>query len=151
MPDDDDIERMRTYMVERMSALLLDPYKHWSTHDFVELRDLADCQLTMFYARWGDEPARLIMSNWEDAKSDSWLHRDRLSHMTETERLFFSKMKVMYQSEKGNHLVLFLVPADTMAVSRPATNSIKRWTPTRAVLVTASHCRPSERTLTIGT
>ena len=115
MPDDDDIELLRSYTVGRMSTLLQDPYKQWSTHEFVELRDLADCRLTLFNARRGGEPARLMLSNWEDAKNDAWLHKDRLSHMAEEEKSFFSQMKVMYQSGKGNHLVPFLVPADTIA------------------------------------
>jgi len=55
------------------------------------------------------------MSNQEDAKSDACLHKDRLSHLAEEERSFFSQVKVMYQSGKGNHLVPFLVPADTIA------------------------------------
>ena len=69
----------------------------------------------MFNARHGGEPARLKMSNWLDAQNDVWLNKDRLSHMAEPERMYFAEMKVMYQSGKGNHLVPFLVPADTVA------------------------------------
>ena len=115
MSVDDDIELLWSYTVGRMSTLLQDPYKQWSTHEFMELRDLADCRLTLFNARRGGEPARLMLSNWEDEKNDAWLHKDCLSHMAEEERSFFSQMKVMYQSGKRNHLVLFLVPADTTA------------------------------------
>ena len=81
----------------------------------MELRDLADCRLTLFNARHGGEPTRLKMSNWLDTKNDVWLNKDRLSHMAEPERMYVAEMKVMYQSSKGNHLVPFLVPADTMA------------------------------------
>jgi len=55
------------------------------------------------------------MCNWLDAKNDVWLNKDRLSHMAEPERMYSAEMKVMYQSGKGNHLVPFLVPADTVA------------------------------------
>ena len=35
--------------------------------------------------------------------------------MNEPDRMVFRQMKVMYETRKGNHLVPFLVPLDTMA------------------------------------
>jgi len=54
------------------------------------------------------------MSNWLDAKSDVWLNQERIENIKEPDRSAFRNLKVMYQTGKGNHLVPFLVPADTM-------------------------------------
>jgi hypothetical protein len=98
-----------------MCSLLEDPYKKFNDREFAELRDLADCRLTLFNARRGGEPARLTVRNWLDAKSNVWLSRDRLDSMTKEELQLFANIKVMYQTGKGNHLVPFLIPQDTQA------------------------------------
>jgi hypothetical protein len=55
------------------------------------------------------------MSNWHDAKNDVWLNRERLVSLDEADKTLFNDLKVIYQTGKGNHLVPFLVPKDTVA------------------------------------
>jgi len=87
---------MSTYAAHNYSTTVNKPCQHWTTHEFVELRDMAHCRLTLC-----NEPARLNMSNWLDVKNDVWLNKDHLSHMTESKRMYFDERKVMYQSGKG--------------------------------------------------
>jgi len=47
-------------------------------------------------------------------KSGIWLNQEQIQNMNEPDRSAFQDTKVMYQTRKGNHLVSFLVPADTM-------------------------------------
>ena len=113
LPPDADITLMRQYTLARFDALLKDPYQHWSSSEFIQLRNLADSRLTLFNARRGGEPARLTMANWHDARQDAWVSRDRIVNRSDEDQRLFDNMKVMYQTGKGNHLVPFLVPADT--------------------------------------
>jgi len=115
MPSDADVAEVREHTVSSMREMLSDPYLHWTSHEYVKLRDLADSRITLFNARRGGEPARLTTRNWADAKSGVWLNQDRIENMKEPDRSAFKDMKVMYQTGKGNHLVPFLVPADTMS------------------------------------
>jgi len=114
LPTNEDVQRVKQYNVNRMAELLHDEYLSWTATEFIELRDLADCRLTLFNARRGGEPARLTLSNWIDARNGVWLSHDRLIEMADVDKQLFSDMKVMYQSGKGNHLVPVLVPADTV-------------------------------------
>jgi len=114
LPTNEDVQRVKQYNVNRMAELLHDEYLSWTATEFIELRDLADCRLTLFNARRGGEPARLTLSNWIDARNGVWLSHDRLIEMADVDKQLFSDMKVMYQSGKGNHLVPVLVPADQL-------------------------------------
>ena len=115
MPSGADVAKVREHTVSSMREMLSDPYLHWTSHEYVKLRDLVDSRITLFNARRGGEPARLTTRNWADAKSGVWLNQDRIENMKEPDRSAFKDMKVMYQTGKGNHLVPFLVPADTMS------------------------------------
>ena len=80
-----------------MNSLVGDEYLHWTKHEYIELRDLAASQLTVFNAQQGREPARLAVTNRLDAKSDVWLSRDLHSNMAEHDWSLFAELKVMYQ------------------------------------------------------
>ena len=77
------------------------------SHSYIELRDLAVCRLTVFNAQRGGEPARLVISEWQDAENGSWLDPKRLQvAATDKELTMFRNLKVRYQGGKGNnHLV----------------------------------------------
>ena len=100
--------------MNRMAALLSDQHLQCTSSEFIEIRDLANCRLTLFSARRGCEPARLTAENWLDARNNDWLNQDRLVKMDKVDRNVFTQMKVIYQSGKGNHLVPVLVPTDTV-------------------------------------
>ena len=119
LPQDEDVELVRRYTINRMDELS-DTFRLWTSTDYIELRDLADSRLTLFNARRGGEPARLTITNWLDALNDVWLDPIRLKAMDEVDRAHFKDLKVIYQSGKGNHLVPFLVPHDTI----PALNRL---------------------------
>lgn len=75
------------------------------------------CRLTVFNARRGGEPARLVPSEWRDADMNSWLDLKRVqsSSVTEFERSMFKDLKITFQGGKGvNHLVPHLIPRDLL-------------------------------------
>ena len=97
----------------RFDDLLKDPYQHWSNSEFIQLRNLADSQLTLFNAWCDGEPAHLTMANRHNARQDAWVSWEIIINRSDEDHRLFDNMKVMYQTGKGNHLVPFLVPADT--------------------------------------
>jgi len=116
LPSEEDVSKLRQYNVARMQELLSNPYKMWDSHSYIELRDLAVCRLTVFNARRGGEPARLVISEWQDAENGSWLDPKRLQvAATDKELTMFRNLKVTYQGGKGNnHLVPVLIPDDVV-------------------------------------
>jgi len=50
MPSDADVVKVREYTVRNMREMLSDPYLHWTAHEYVKLRDLADSRITLFNA-----------------------------------------------------------------------------------------------------
>ena len=107
--------------IEKKRGILSDPYTLWNQHSFVELRNLTVCRLTVFNARRGGEPARLVLSEWRDADMNSWLDLKRVqsSSVTEFERSMFKDLKITFLGGKGvNHLVPDLIPRDLLGAMR---------------------------------
>ena len=53
LPKEADLTTLKEYTVNRMSTLFDDPYQPWTTAEFIEIRDLACCRITLFNARRG--------------------------------------------------------------------------------------------------
>lgn len=115
LPQIDDLGKLRNYMTAKISEMTGDEYLHWSSSQFVELRDLACARITLFNARRGGEPARLKISHWMDACNEVWFNKNRIAAMPSEEQEYFNNTRIMYQTGKGvNHLVPVLVPEDTI-------------------------------------
>ena len=107
LPSEQDVTKLKTYTLNRISSLDK-TYEMWDTHSYAELRDLTVSRLTLFNARRGGEPARLLLTEWKDAESDVWLR----PQYSDAELKMFHDLKITYQSGKGNHLVPVLIPSD---------------------------------------
>lgn len=114
LPDEGDVSQLKNYTVTRMCAILDGVGSVWTPSEYAEIRDLVVSRLTLFNARRGGEPARLLLSQWRDAKNDVWYNKARHTDYTELEKKSFQDMKLAYQTGKGNHLVPILIPQDTM-------------------------------------
>jgi len=122
-----EVQKLKAYICTSMSALTEDNYLHWTSKEFVDLRDLACARLTLFNARRGGEPARLHLTDWVDGCNGVWLDKQRIENMSAEEREIFEKSFVMYQTGKGaNHLVPVQVPQDTMPALRKVTDTATR-------------------------
>ena len=62
LPQETDVQMVRTYTIQTVQNLLNDEYLHWTAHEFIQLRDLVACRLTLFNARRGGEPSHLHLS-----------------------------------------------------------------------------------------
>lgn len=104
-PPEDKLMELRLYTINRIQFLVTEEL---TSTLFVELRNLACSRLTLFNARRGGEPCRMITENWTDR--EKW--RGRMQINPDDGKLF-RNMDVTYITGKGNHLVSILVPKDT--------------------------------------
>ena len=113
MPADEDVAKVKEYTLSRVRVLTLDAYSPWDAQRYAELRDLVVCRLTLFNARRGGEPARLILSEWKNGEKGTWFDSQRIEKLNDVDAKLFGQMKLTYQSGKGDkHLVPLLIPSD---------------------------------------
>lgn len=115
LPNVEDVTKLKNHMVTRIKHILDDKFLHWSSAEYVELRDMVCARLTLFNARRGGEPARLQLSHWTDACNRVWFNKTRIAAMPIKDQEYFNDAFVMFQTGKGvNHLVPVLVPEDSV-------------------------------------
>ena len=116
MPDNDDVEALRSFSISEMNAMLDRPYDLWDDNLFVKLRNLILTRVTLFNARRSGEPARLTLREWNDVSRYAWIDPQLTEQIGDTQELFLLKdMKLAYQAGKGSRkLVLVLFPKDTL-------------------------------------
>jgi len=97
--------------MNQISAIVSDQFGVWDSVHFAELRDLVVSRLTLFNARRGGEPARLLVSEWKDGENRVWFDHNRTDKLSEED----AEMMLTYQSGKGDkHLVPVLIPRDVV-------------------------------------
>lgn len=113
LPNEAELKKVRDYTLSSVKEYVQDGFSFWDSERYITLRNLIVCRLTLFNARRGGEPSRLLISDWQDAKNDKWIDQQRVQSLSSIEKLLLEKYKVMYQGGKGtNHLVPVLVPLD---------------------------------------
>ncbi|GFR76745.1 histone-lysine N-methyltransferase SETD8-A [Elysia marginata] len=92
---------MHNFLLQEMASMCSDVRLRWDSHDFVRLRNLTVCRLTMFNARRGGEPARLTIKEWDDAFAGAWVDPLGFSIQDPLEQALVSKYKLAYQAGKA--------------------------------------------------
>lgn len=77
------------------------------------LRSLVVARLTLYNARRGEEPARMLMKEWKDAEAGTWLPEESIeSIQDDAEKYLIGQYKLVYIGGKGRKFVPVLVPND---------------------------------------
>ena len=102
---------MRDFTLKKIQELTDDTYLFVANTEYSLLRDLVVSRLTLFNARRGGEPSRLLLEEWNDALNDVWYNN------TETvddplEKFLLGRYKLAYQSGKRVKLVPLLIVDD---------------------------------------
>ena len=113
-PLENDMSILRDYILNRTEELLRDEYEFMNLHQYIELRNLTLCRLTLFNARRGGEPAQLVTKHWEDAESGAWLDQQNMGQLNPLDAAIASTLKIAFQTGKRNALVPILFPKDTV-------------------------------------
>ena len=86
-PPDEVMQQLRDYTLERMNHLVAHDSSSFGTSEFVELRNLTCSRLTLFNARRGGEPSRMVVDQW--LNRHQWIGDTGTQHMTEEEHQLF--------------------------------------------------------------
>ncbi|XP_033114799.1 uncharacterized protein LOC117115204 isoform X2 [Anneissia japonica] len=111
-PEEEDIKKLKHHIIKRMYDIVTNDFEFFDIHKFVELRDCVVARLTLFNARRGGEPSRLLISHWTDAERGVWLDQQQVDRLDPLDKALAKELKVGYQTGKGKHLVPVLFPKD---------------------------------------
>ena len=65
-PDEEKVQKLKLYIEENIARISQLPVEELGQTDFIFLRNLLCCRLTLFNARRGGEPAPIIKTQWMD-------------------------------------------------------------------------------------
>ncbi|GFR99155.1 histone-lysine N-methyltransferase SETD8-A [Elysia marginata] len=118
LPREEDLCKLRDFIVLKMTKLAEDVYKKWDLDDFVLMRNLTHVMSrpTIFNARHGGEPARLTVKEWKYAMDNVWIDPQQVQQMEDDlEKAMVDQYKLVYQAGKGSRkLVLISIPNVTI-------------------------------------
>ena len=116
LPLEEDVQKLRTYVLSRIKEMVGDEFLVWTPSEFIELRSLLVSRLTLFNSRRGGEPARLLLTEWSDAEGSAWIS-DQMTQRVEDplEKALLGKYHLAYQRGKGSRrMVPILIPVDML-------------------------------------
>ena len=77
------------------------------------MRDLIVARLTLYNGRRGEEPARILVREYEEAMSDEWLPSNDIEKIDDpAEKYLVGQYKLAYLHGKGKKFVPVLIPND---------------------------------------
>jgi hypothetical protein len=113
LPLEEDIKWVKDHTLDTVNTMLNDEYILWGKNEFIVIRDLIACRLTLYNGRRGGEPARLLLTEWESAENDKWIDPQRVKKIVDPLEMLVAKFKLAYQLGKGSKkLVPVLIPND---------------------------------------
>ena len=110
-PAEEDLEKLKNHIESRTKVLM--EMQEFQKKEYVELRNLLCCRLTLFNARRGGEPARIKVKEW--LERDKWIDQKATEHLSDEEKKLVDMYAVFFLSGKGNHLVSCVIPEDSIA------------------------------------
>ena len=78
LPIEKDITTLRDFIISEMKAMVANSNNLWDKSQFIKLRNMICTRLTLFNARRGGEPARMLLFEWTDAEKGAWIDPQRL-------------------------------------------------------------------------
>jgi len=114
LPLEEDVQKLRTYVLNRIKQMVDDEFLMWTCSEYIELRSLLVSRLTLFNSRRGGEPARLLLAEWSDAEGKAWLSNEMTERVEDPlEKALLGKYLLAYQRGKGSRkMVPVLIPVD---------------------------------------
>jgi hypothetical protein len=131
LPHRSDLQKLNAHIAAEVRRLTAGEF---DVGDYCTLRSLIVCRLTLFKARRGDEPSRMLLREWEDALDGVWLPPDKHIERVhdEAEKYLLNQYRLAYLHGKGAKFVPVLIPKDLIAPisSSPTVANIKSLTAT---------------------
>ena len=98
--------------MSRICEMIDDDYLVWTAAEFIELRSLLVCRITLFNSRREGEPARLLLREWQDAESNVWISDEMVERV---EKVLLGKYHLAYQrGKRSRKMVPILIPVKSL-------------------------------------
>ncbi|XP_053389498.1 uncharacterized protein LOC123565665 [Mercenaria mercenaria] len=109
LPKEEDLRVLKEYTSSEVTKITLaSDIKKYSW-----LRSLIVSRLTLFNARRGEEPSRMLLEEWNDAMSGRWLPKDQVEEVPDRAlKYLVGTYKLAYLHGKGKKYVPVLIPKD---------------------------------------
>ena len=108
LPSQQSVKLVKNYIEGSINSILAD----YDIKKYATLRSLVVARLTLYNARRGEEAARMLLTEWDDAKKGVWLPDDVEQVDDPAEKYLVGKFKIAYLHGKGRKYVPVLVPTD---------------------------------------
>lgn len=110
LPDEKEIQKLKTYITSEVHKITKDKF---DPANYSTLRSLIVCRLTLYNGRRGEEPARMLVSQWIDARDNVWLPPDKVQEIKDdAEKYLIGKFRLAYLQGKRQKFVPVLLPED---------------------------------------
>jgi len=116
LPLEQDLVTIRDYSRKCIAEITGKIFEILEPSEYVQLRNTVCARLTLFNARRGGEPARMLLSEFEEAKRNEWLGPSDLKKLDSSDDLTaqLAQAKIAYLMGKGNKsLVPVIILHDT--------------------------------------
>lgn len=108
LPSEDGVLKFKQFIESQLK--LIDSVNF---RNYIWLRNLVVCRLTLYNARRGDEPSRLTIQQYQDALNDVWLPKNMVEAIDDpAEQYLIGLYKLAYLKGKGKAFVPILIPSD---------------------------------------
>lgn len=109
LPCEEMVKRLHDFIKEQITAVSED----FSLQNYALLRNLVVCRLTLYNARRGEEAARMMVTEWNDARNKVWLADMDIESVDDpAEQYLANQYLLAYMHGKGKKFVPILIPKD---------------------------------------
>ena len=77
--DEADVTKLKDFVTSRLKTLTAET--SLTSPNYSLLRSLVVCRLTLLNGSRGEEPARMLLSEWRDARDGAWLRQHKVSNI----------------------------------------------------------------------
>ncbi|KAL3870920.1 hypothetical protein ACJMK2_038948 [Sinanodonta woodiana] len=111
LPEEEELMKLKTFISGQVK-LVTDTFE---ITKYAWLRSLVVCRLTLYNGRRGEEPSRMLLSQWADAEDGVWLPSDQVLKIEDdAEKYLVGQFRLAYLHGKGRKFVPVLLPEDTI-------------------------------------
>lgn len=109
LPSEMELMKLKCFIKSEIA----DTVENFTKNSYSWLRTLIVGRLTLYNARRGEEPSRMLLKEWEDALADTWLPSESIEAIEDAaEKYLVGQFKLVYLKGKGKKCVPVLVPND---------------------------------------
>ena len=115
LPEEDELKKLQVFIAREIEETV----ENFEIKKYAWLRTLVVSRLTLYNGRRGEEPSRMLLSQWDDAENGVWLPKDQVEAVEDpAERYLIGQFQLAYLHGKGQKFVHVIIPLDVVEAVR---------------------------------